>query len=117
MSRHFPYSLPGLLAGFVLLFSSAGLAQDVTAYTGATVIDGVSNTAVSNATIVVRGGKIVDIGNVSTPAGATVVDLNGRYVMPGLIDAHVHISDFAAARRALTSGVTTARSGTWAWGS
>ncbi len=110
MSRHSPYSLPGLLAGFVLLFSSAGLAQDVTAYTGATVIDGVSNTAVSNATIVVRGGKIVDIGNVSTPAGATVVDLHGRYVMPGLIDAHVHISDFAAARRALTSGVTTARS-------
>ena len=38
------------------------------------------------------------------------MDLAGRYLVPGLIDAHVHIGDLAAARRALMSGVTTARS-------
>jgi imidazolonepropionase-like amidohydrolase len=39
-----------------------------------------------------------------------VIDLAGRYVMPGLMDAHVHIATLDQARRALESGVTTARS-------
>ena len=39
-----------------------------------------------------------------------VVDLKGKYVLPGLIDAHTHAADLAAFRRALESGVTTARS-------
>jgi imidazolonepropionase-like amidohydrolase len=38
------------------------------------------------------------------------VDLKGKYVLPGLIDAHTHAADFAAFRRALESGVTTVRS-------
>jgi imidazolonepropionase-like amidohydrolase len=38
------------------------------------------------------------------------VNLRGRYVVPGLVDAHTHIASFAAARQALESGVTTARS-------
>jgi imidazolonepropionase-like amidohydrolase len=39
-----------------------------------------------------------------------VLQLRGRYVLPGLIDAHTHVSNFAAARLALESGVTTLRS-------
>jgi imidazolonepropionase-like amidohydrolase len=38
------------------------------------------------------------------------IDLRGRFVVPGLVDAHTHISTFAAARLALESGVTTVRS-------
>ena len=38
------------------------------------------------------------------------IDLKGKYVLPGLIDAHTHAADFAAFRRALESGVTTVRS-------
>jgi imidazolonepropionase-like amidohydrolase len=39
-----------------------------------------------------------------------VIDVGGRYVVPGLIDVHTHISTLANARRALESGVTTVRS-------
>jgi imidazolonepropionase-like amidohydrolase len=63
-----------------------------------------------NATVVVREGKIASVGTAAAPAGATTFDARGRFVVPGLIDAHTHIADFASARRALESGVTTARS-------
>jgi imidazolonepropionase-like amidohydrolase len=63
-----------------------------------------------NATIVIRGGKIASIGSGAAPAGAQVLDVKGKYVLPGLIDAHIHAADLAAFRRALESGVTTVRS-------
>jgi len=63
-----------------------------------------------NSTIVIRGGKIESIGSGAAPAGAQVLDLKGKYALPGLIDAHTHAADFAAFRRALESGVTTVRS-------
>ena len=63
-----------------------------------------------NQTIVIRGGTIESIGSGAAPAGARVVDLKGKYALPGLIDAHTHAADFASFRRALESGVTTVRS-------
>jgi len=60
--------------------------------------------------LVIRDGKIAAVLGDAPAAGATVIDAGGRYVIPGLIDAHTHIADFAAARRALESGVTTVRS-------
>ncbi len=47
---------------------------------------------------------------VAAPAGVRAIDLRGRYVVPGLIDAHVHIGSLAQMRAALESGVTTVRS-------
>ncbi|MBI3698332.1 MAG: hypothetical protein HY238_26280, partial [Acidobacteria bacterium] len=78
----------------------------------ANVIDGVSAQPLRNATVVVRDGRIESVaaGEQAAPAGATVLDLRGRWVLPGWVDAHVHISDLRAARTALASGVTTARS-------
>ncbi len=82
------------------------------ALVGATVIDPEQGTTMENATVRISEGKIAEIsaGGAPVPSDARTIDLSGRFVVPGLIDAHVHISSFAAARRALQSGVTTARS-------
>lgn len=77
----------------------------------ANVIDGTSDQPLRDVTVVVNNGRIVSVGAAATtPPGATVVDLRGRWVLPGFIDAHTHIQTLSAARRALESGVTTVRS-------
>jgi len=63
-----------------------------------------------NATIAIRDGRIESIGSAPPAAGVRAIDLNGKYVLPGLIDAHTHAADFESFRRALESGVTTMRS-------
>ena len=80
--------------------------------THANIIDGITDKVISDATITIVNGKIQSItsGMATLPTGATVYDLKGKYVMPGLIDSHVHIRTLADAKRALLSGVTTARS-------
>jgi imidazolonepropionase-like amidohydrolase len=61
-------------------------------------------------TIVLASGRIESIGTAPPPAGVRTVNLANRWVVPGLIDAHVHIASVAQMRAALQSGVTTARS-------
>ena len=81
------------------------------AITHANVVDGVAAVPLRDATIVISGGRIVSIrAGAPAPAGAQVIDLAGRWVAPGMIDAHTHIATLANARRALFSGVTTVRS-------
>jgi imidazolonepropionase-like amidohydrolase len=64
-------------------------AQDV-AIRNATIIT-IANGDIPNGTIVVRGGKITAVGaNVAIPAGIRVIDGTGKFVMPGIIDAHSH---------------------------
>ncbi|HTV02915.1 MAG TPA: amidohydrolase family protein [Luteitalea sp.] len=66
------------------------------AFVGGRLVDVAAGRIVDNATVVVRDGRIVAAGPsdaVSVPAGATRVALNGGYVLPGLISAHVHVSD------------------------
>lgn len=93
------------------LVTSSISAQDLV-LRNANVIDVVDGTVTANATVVVRGGSIasVDANGGDGPAGVRVVDLAGRYLAPGLMDAHVHVGSAADARRALLSGVTTMRS-------
>lgn len=62
------------------------------------------------ATIVVRGGRIASIGVDAPPVGVDVIDVGGKVVVPGLIDAHAHVADPRGARAALATGVTTLRS-------
>lgn len=102
-------------AALLLLCASPGGAQqapETLVLTRANVIDGVGAQPIPNATVVVSDGRIqrVETGAFSPPAGARVIDLEGRYLLPGLIDAHTHASSLAAARRALESGATTLRS-------
>ncbi|MEE8587074.1 MAG: amidohydrolase family protein [Acidobacteriota bacterium] len=65
------------------------------------------------AAVLVRQGRIARIernGTGQAPDGVRKLDLNGKYLLPGFIDAHVHINTADQARTALLSGVTTARS-------
>ena len=79
--------------------------------TNANVVDVRTGRIIVNATIVLRNGNIESIGSNARPADTKVVDLQGKYVLPGLIDAHAHPADLGAYRLALESGVTTVRSG------
>ena len=73
----------------------AARASSVVAIRNATIIT-VSRGTINNGTIVMRDGKIAAVGtNVQIPAGATIVDGTGKFVTPGLIDAHSHIGNDA----------------------
>ncbi len=48
---------------------------------------------------------------IAVPKGAKTLDVHGTWVLPGLIDAHIHLSTAAEARDAVRAGVTSARSG------
>jgi len=76
-----------------------------------TLIDGTGAAPRPGVSVSVRGGKIAAIADRAPAAAAGIrqIDLKGRYLLPGLIDAHAHIESPAAALRALQSGVTTAR--------
>ncbi len=92
------------------------------ALTHVTLIDGTGSAATSNQTLLLQEGKIIDIfeeGEKEIPPNFSVMDLEGHYVIPGLIDSHVHMGmrnifqspelprqEF---RRWLYSGVTTVR--------
>jgi len=84
--------------------------QEPLALTNASVVDVRTGAITRNATVVMRGGLIERVGTGAAPAGVNVVDLKGRFLVPGLIDAHVHIASLAQMRAALESGVTTVRS-------
>ncbi len=65
-----------------------------TALTGAILIDGTGKKPLEQAIVLVEGSRIATVGTAQTvavPEDATVIDAAGRYLLPGLIDLHVHI--------------------------
>ena len=96
-------------AAFLLLAASAAsaqrptLSQSVRAYvaidtavlalTHARVIDGTGAAAREDQTLIIRDGNIVTVGGANTaiPAGARVLDLTGKTVIPGLVMVHEHL--------------------------
>jgi imidazolonepropionase-like amidohydrolase len=88
--------------------------QEALALTNAAVVNVRTGEVMRSVTVLIRGGRIESVSP-PTPGGfggtgVRVIDLRGRYVVPGLIDAHVHIGGIAQMRAALESGVTTVRS-------
>ncbi len=70
-------------------------APNVVAIRNATILT-VTRGTITNGTIVLRDGKIAAVGtNVQIPAGAEVVDGTGKFVAPGIIDAHSHMANDA----------------------
>ncbi|MGQ0553949.1 MAG: amidohydrolase family protein [Planctomycetota bacterium] len=73
----------------------AGTPAPPCALVGATVYDGSEAPPIRDAVIVVREGRIAAIGpraSTEIPADVESIDLNGRFLVPGLIDTHVHYS-------------------------
>jgi len=77
------------------LLASSSSAQIIAIQAGR-LIDGSSDRAVENVTILVDQNRIVSIGkDLAAPANATVIDLRNATVLPGFIDAHTHIMSAA----------------------
>jgi imidazolonepropionase-like amidohydrolase len=87
-----------------LLLSAAGLAMTLAAATGAaaqvrvltggTIIDGNGGKPIADGVLVIDGKRIQAVGprgRVTIPAGAEVIDVRGKYIVPGLMDANVHL--------------------------
>ena len=81
------------------------------ALTNANLFDGVNNAITENATVLVREGRIerIETGDVNVQSDYTVIDVEGNFLMPGMIDVHTHMNTIERAKRALDSGVTTVR--------
>jgi imidazolonepropionase-like amidohydrolase len=81
---------------------------------GGTLLDPATGEVTEDAVVVIRAGKVRWAG----PGVKGVVsddiprlDARGHWVLPGLVDAHIHLGTAAEARAALTQGATSARSG------
>lgn len=102
------------VTGFLLLsgvsFAQMERTAEPLALIHASVLDVRTGRIATNQTLVLRGGRIEGISATAAPKGVKTIDIAGRTLVPGLIDAHTHIANLAAARRALESGVTTVRS-------
>jgi imidazolonepropionase-like amidohydrolase len=79
------------LALLLSLPAFGALARDI-AITHVTVIDGTGAAAVPDATVVVHGDRIAAAGTgVKAPAGAQIIDGAGKFLIPGLMDVHIHL--------------------------
>ncbi|MFI8287653.1 amidohydrolase family protein [Streptomyces sp. NPDC085614] len=79
-----------------------------------TLLDPATGEVTEDAVVVIRDGTVRAAGrqgSVSVPQDAGVLDAHGRWILPGLVDAHIHLSTAAEARDAVLKGATSARSG------
>jgi len=112
---------------------SADAAAETLYLTAAKMIDGLANEAQANPVVRIEDDRIAEVatgGGMAIPEGATVIDLGGATILPGLLDAHVHltsdhdakgyrslaisipreaINGVANARKTLLAGFTTVR--------
>jgi imidazolonepropionase-like amidohydrolase len=85
-------------------------AAPVRAFTGLTLIDGTERAPIPNATIVVQDGRVVRVGPagaVDIPREAQRIALDGKFVIPGLINAHGHVNTPRDLSTYAAYGVTT----------
>lgn len=95
-----------LSAALMLCGAGSAEAKDIVIHAG-TLIDGVSSGERHNVSIVIRDDRIVSVDDgFTTPAGTEVIDLSRQTVLPGLIDAHVHLTLQLGKRQQLLSPVT-----------
>ena len=75
---------------------SSGAAQDRVIIRGGTAIDVRDGRRIPNAVIVLQGDRIESVASGGpVPSGGTVLDATGKFIIPGLIDSHVHYTDWS----------------------
>jgi imidazolonepropionase-like amidohydrolase len=82
------------------------------ALVGATIVDGTLRPAVEDGAVIVRDGRIDEVGPrsaVTIPDGLAQVDVAGKTIVPGLWDMHSHVTQIEWAPVYLAAGVTTVR--------
>ncbi len=78
---------------FLCSFGAAGPGAGTTALRVGHLIDPATGAVTANQIVLVEGAKIMNVGpNIKIPDGAKVIDLTKVWVMPGLMDAHTHIT-------------------------
>ncbi len=92
--------------------STALLKSGSYAMTGATIVDGTGRPAIQDGVILVRDGRIAEVGpraSVTIPADMPTVPVDGKTIVPGLWDMHTHVTQVEWAPVYLAAGVTTVR--------
>lgn len=112
-----PLAFLMLLAGLVLAGcrTPPGSGNHVVVLRDVTVLDGTGAAPRPHQSLVLRGERIAQIGpvdRVEVPSGAEVLDLAGRFVVPGFVDLHVHFPSDTSVHQAMLDrlleyGVTT----------
>ena len=88
------------------------MAENTLLIKGGKLIDGTGRTPVDDAVVVIQNGRFQAVGRggaVAVPAGAEVIDVKGRTILPGFIDGHGHLEDFHG-ELYLHLGITTCAS-------
>ncbi|MDO8271984.1 MAG: amidohydrolase family protein [Gammaproteobacteria bacterium] len=83
-----------LALSIACLSASAGAGEGTVVFVGGNIIDGTGAATIENGVIVSTGGRIVAVGpaaSVNIPEGAERVDVSGKTLIPGLINAHGHV--------------------------
>lgn len=93
VARAFLKLLTAVAAAAPMIVAAQQAPAPVVALTGGTVIDVDGGPAIPNAVVLIEGERIKSVGpaaSVAVPSGATVVPMNGKWLMPGLMNMHVH---------------------------
>jgi len=97
---------------FARAAAPTGVVNKVIAITGGNLVDVNTGTSTPNAVVLIEGGLIKMIGKVGSvkiPAGAKVINANGKTILPGLWDMHSHFEQAEWGPAYLAAGVTTVR--------
>lgn len=90
-----PCLLIGIAFAYSLLIPCVGAQAPITALVGGTIVNTDGTAPVKNAVILMEGSIIKDVGgpaSVSIPEHAELIHAEGKWIIPGLVDAHVHFN-------------------------